>query len=544
MDSHTLLRIIGISLCAVFTILLLSITVITADSNDEAIESGSCGDDATWKYNAGILNITGTGAMYDYYGNVPPWDGFRTKIKTVIIGEGIIYIGGKSFEGLTNMTSFTFSSTVETTGAYILRYCDSLTSLDIPGNVKSLGQDSIYDCKNLKKITLESGMKNLGDTIWKLPALEEITIPEGVEDMGYNAFCYCTSLKSVNFPSSLQVVRGFNYCDSLKSIVIPDNVTTLFTSFYMCNNLEHIELGNSVKTIYANTFVSCPIKYISFPASLRDISEFSSRIHFFNSDGSQEYEQNWTNLAGRTFVGTDGRNLYEWDEGQGCDHSLTEHPYTPATVDKEGNTLYYSCSKCGKYFSDAQAKNEIPEGSWIIPKVDPSQDMTVTINFVCDGETIAEPIVKIFAETGSSYDTALDVDGYIPTGEVTMAGSPSGLVMTYYYEKIKIAETIRVYAGQDGGFASIAIVADNGVVPDGKLQLKLAYMYREPAMGLLVSDYDYVDVAVEGGEGTVIVTEDLSAMEHYGGFFTIKAIYTSSDGSIVEESSRAEFTPE
>ena len=48
-------------------------------------------------------------------------------------------------------------------------------------------------------------------------------------------------------------------------------------------------------------------------------------------------------------------------------HSLTEHPAVAATCTTAGNTLYYDCSGCGKYFSDAEAEHEITENSWVIP---------------------------------------------------------------------------------------------------------------------------------------------------------------------------------
>ena len=48
-------------------------------------------------------------------------------------------------------------------------------------------------------------------------------------------------------------------------------------------------------------------------------------------------------------------------------HNLTEHPAKEATCTKDGNTAYWSCSRCGKFFSDAEAKNEIDKDSWVIP---------------------------------------------------------------------------------------------------------------------------------------------------------------------------------
>ncbi len=54
-----------------------------------------------------------------------------------------------------------------------------------------------------------------------------------------------------------------------------------------------------------------------------------------------------------------------------CDHELIEHAAAPNTCGDDGNTLYYECSICHHYFSDAAAENEVEENSWVIP-ADPS----------------------------------------------------------------------------------------------------------------------------------------------------------------------------
>ena len=47
-------------------------------------------------------------------------------------------------------------------------------------------------------------------------------------------------------------------------------------------------------------------------------------------------------------------------------HDLEEHEANDATCEEGGNSAYWSCKRCGKYFSDAEGETEIEEGSWII----------------------------------------------------------------------------------------------------------------------------------------------------------------------------------
>ncbi|MBQ7600056.1 MAG: hypothetical protein IJU57_05220, partial [Clostridia bacterium] len=48
-------------------------------------------------------------------------------------------------------------------------------------------------------------------------------------------------------------------------------------------------------------------------------------------------------------------------------HNMTEHPAVTETCTTAGNTAYWSCDQCNKFFSDALGNTEIEEDSWVIP---------------------------------------------------------------------------------------------------------------------------------------------------------------------------------
>lgn len=47
-------------------------------------------------------------------------------------------------------------------------------------------------------------------------------------------------------------------------------------------------------------------------------------------------------------------------------HNLIAHAAVEPTYTEAGNTAYWSCDVCGKFFSDANAENEIAENSWVL----------------------------------------------------------------------------------------------------------------------------------------------------------------------------------
>ena len=66
-----------------------------------------------------------------------------------------------------------------------------------------------------------------------------------------------------------------------------------------------------------------------------------------------------------TFNGESYDNT-ETEEVAALGHKLTKTAAKAATCTAAGNSEYYTCSECGKYFSDAAGKNEIAKDSWVI----------------------------------------------------------------------------------------------------------------------------------------------------------------------------------
>lgn len=108
--------------------------------------------------------------------------------------------------------------------------CDSLTSVDIPKGVFSIGPDAFHGCSSLTSIN----------------------IPEGVVRVGERAFSSCKNLLSVKLPHSLTEISesAFAYCNHLVSILIPTGVKSIGKdAFFQCKNLQYVAIPNTVKRI-------------------------------------------------------------------------------------------------------------------------------------------------------------------------------------------------------------------------------------------------------------------------------------------------------
>ena len=181
------------------------------------LDSGTCGENVTWELGEdGILTISGDGAMADYLSfSRVPWDDSRSKIKTVVIKDGVTSIGRSAFNN-----------------------CEFLTSITIPESVTNFGDYAFYACESLTSIT----------------------IPDGVTSIGYFVFGYCSSLTSITIPDGVTSIeeRAFSGCESLISITIPNGLMSIGDSaFYSCYSLTSITIGNGVTGIGEYAFFYC-----------------------------------------------------------------------------------------------------------------------------------------------------------------------------------------------------------------------------------------------------------------------------------------------
>ena len=101
-------------------------------------------------------------------------------------------------------------------------------------------------------------------------------------------------------------------------------------------------------------------------------------------DGNSAYW--YCENCGKYFSDADGKNEIETDSWiiKAKGHKMTAYPAKDPTCTEDGNSAYGYCENCGKYFSDADGKKEIEKDSWIIKAKGhkmtayPAQDPTCT----------------------------------------------------------------------------------------------------------------------------------------------------------------------
>ena len=110
-----------------------------------------------------------------------------------------------------------------------------------------LGSFAFWDCKKLKKATIERGVKNISDGMFCATALKNITIPGSVTKIGEDAFSYCQNLKKATLHEGVKKISKDAFSNTaLEEITIPSTVTKLGKNAFRWDSTEKSSLKKVV----------------------------------------------------------------------------------------------------------------------------------------------------------------------------------------------------------------------------------------------------------------------------------------------------------
>ena len=129
--------------------------VPAAQAGDSEL-GGSCGENATWRYENGVLTISGTGSIQACRTwEETPWAECYRSVTTLVIEEGIIGIGASAFFDFDALTSVSLPSTMQHIGAEAFYGSDRLTTITIPENVIKIWDVAFGSMDSLSNVYFE-----------------------------------------------------------------------------------------------------------------------------------------------------------------------------------------------------------------------------------------------------------------------------------------------------------------------------------------------------------------------------------------------------
>ncbi len=220
---------------------------------------------------------------------------WASKVKTVILPDGIVEIGRSAFSGCSDITEIDL-------GKYLINIGDfafagaSITSITVPETVKNVTEAAFEGCMKLEKVTF------LGDA----PEGYETSLePAAGKNLNYTVY-YSETAKGFTYPvwgsfkaqpidgkSGISVYSDFEYYDNeengitiysyfgnAKEVTVPESISGKPVTrigryaFYLNSSLEKVTLPDTVTVIETAAFSRCAaLKNIVFSKNLTKISE-------------------------------------------------------------------------------------------------------------------------------------------------------------------------------------------------------------------------------------------------------------------------------
>ena len=138
-----------------------------------------------------------------------------------------------------NPTKVKISGWVNPTGGFISAFTSGNVKIFIKQveflncNFVTLSNSLFHGCSSLTSINLPDGLTSIGGNVFNsCTSLTTINLPDSLTSIDRDAFANCSSLTTINLPSSLASVNGsiFTYSWSLKKVTLGDN--------FNCNKLD------------------------------------------------------------------------------------------------------------------------------------------------------------------------------------------------------------------------------------------------------------------------------------------------------------------
>ncbi|MCR5652690.1 MAG: leucine-rich repeat protein [Ruminococcus sp.] len=167
---------ISIILAALMLASILSVTAFAADVKTSPSEramkepdaAGLLGENGSWKFyeDEGELYIYGDGEMADTYSAFRK--DYRTKIKSVIIADGVTSVSAQAFMNCTNLESVGMGMSA----------------------VTEIGTNAFYGCTSLSLVSFPDKLISIGEAAFMNTALQSVYLPDTIANIGNKSLGY------------------------------------------------------------------------------------------------------------------------------------------------------------------------------------------------------------------------------------------------------------------------------------------------------------------------------------------------------------------
>lgn len=148
------------------------------------------------------------------------------------------------------------------------------------------------------------------DLWWDVPtghgsiesATKKIVIKKGITSIGDWSFAGMLALKSVTIPSSVKTIGkgAFDNCHSLSKVTMKKGIKTIkYAAFSNCWGISSITLPSSIETVGEIAFLSCSMKSVSVPKSVKKIGKHAFGYYYQRGNAGEYYQEEGFTIRGK-----------------------------------------------------------------------------------------------------------------------------------------------------------------------------------------------------------------------------------------------------
>lgn len=181
-----------------------------------------------------------------------------SSLMNIQLPQNLKTIKKEAFRDCDALVTIEIPKSVTSIGEGIFYNCSALETVLLQDNLTEIAENMFEGCASLKTIEIPESVTIIKENAFRGSGIQEIQIPGNVKKIGNEAFRYCYDLKNVKFDEGITQIdeSAFDFCKSLERVELPETLTYLGdTVFYDCNKLKKIVIREKVSHIGESVFV-------------------------------------------------------------------------------------------------------------------------------------------------------------------------------------------------------------------------------------------------------------------------------------------------
>ena len=168
---------------------------------DETVSyEGSCGNGVRYVFDkdTGVLTISGTGAMTDFWAATPaPWSSYAASVRAVKLEEGVTTLGNLALRGCVKLENLSLPTTLTEIGTGNLPTESPMWQSAAAGEIRVDGWLVSYKGTTPQDLRLGDGIRGMANGVFAWDSVKTAVLPGSLLYVGKDTFLSCDALTDV-----------------------------------------------------------------------------------------------------------------------------------------------------------------------------------------------------------------------------------------------------------------------------------------------------------------------------------------------------------